>query len=801
MTTVSEQQSTVQEQETKKQKEEKKVFQQFRGKDKAILEPEPPVRAHPEGDEYYVYWADIQDAFSNIDHLEKFLSKDDDTTTHGLRVLFKTEPYNGFERLSTPLRVKYSMNPHTVITREDLYDASSDVVALGTHQNRVELDRYMQEQEQFLSWVRETKTADPEVLYQTYLSQDAYRKDTDRRYASVLNPNPFIRLIRMFQGDRDIKQFYVERIYGLSEPLWCLDFADPRLFLVLPSDLGAWDDNDVTTHNFRLCFLCDFKYRKECDHKSRSLRLGSEIQPRHIHLSGHRGYDLKRSDEFFDKFGHFALEILKVVKDGFLDEYCSVPSLNTFRILECCEDTIIQHHLTRDNIEQLVDKSIAHIQQQQSAMDEPWSYMRNWLPKRYRSRVWMNGPETRQIRRFLHVPESDSGLGDLLQTLYTNEECPARWLCPGHAFEHSNLKCINDLIKLHGNQSDLLEANKAQHWRVDLEQGGVPKWTLRDPHVDVQRGTIAISLYTPFHAKIFASDLKNTKRTFDLSIRLAWGPTRKEIQTVLSQLVECNIRFLEIDASNLDALHHNPMEYTRDLFQGLERVGRILAKVVIHKDPEMAIRIMEWNCSYVPRAMVNHPAVPKKVTQHGDNDAMISTAAPQDHSVTLEKATVHDDRDAKILSALARDRPGDLENFTLRISLLSDEGLACIPQVLRQAKIQHLTIECMAFDASREALLGQALGAVQWLMIKSLTLFGSNINTWIQLWAQHSDLNECVPWDHELLWLGVIGTELPKQELSHASVMWLHNAIYLLSPVETHIESIHMEGVDWRLVE
>ncbi|KFH66229.1 hypothetical protein MVEG_08329 [Podila verticillata NRRL 6337] len=1006
MTTVSEQQSTVQEQETKKQKEEKKVFQQFRGKDKAILEPEPPVRAHPEGDEYYVYWADIQDAFSNIDHLEKFLSKDDDTTTHGLRVLFKTEPYNGFERLSTPLRVKYSMNPHTVITRDDLYDASSDVVALGTHQNRVELDRYMQEQEQFLSWVRETKTADPEVLYQTYLSQDAYRKDTDRRYASVLNPNPFIRLIRMFQGDRDIKQFYVERIYGLSEPLWCLDFADPRLFLVLPSDLGAWDDNDVTTHNFRLYFLCDFKYRKECDHKSRSLRLGSEIQPRHIHLSGHRGYDLKRSDEFFDKFGHFALEILKVVKDGFLDEYCSVPSLNTFRILECCEDTIIQHHLTRDNIEQLVDKSIAHIQQQQSAMDEPWSYMRNWLPKRYRSRVWMNGPETRQIRRFLHVPESDSGLGDLLQTLYTNEECPARWLCPGHAFEHSNLKCINDLIKLHGNQSDLLEANKAQHWRVDLEQGGVPKWTLRDPHVDVQRGTIAISLYTPFHAKIFASDLKNTKRTFDLSIRLAWGPTRKEIQTVLSQLVECNIRFLEIDASNLDALHHNPMEYTRDLFvehlekalwrpglfvtllgypqesqnyiyfgivgpivfgfilntserpnidwwdvqrhlyrfrrdisraphsfmdltkrlekltphlsplmslglqsvdiftgttgfwgarftvvngtiggavagttpcevmtlsefthptlrravvqhfnlqslnslfmtvrhnpgleqidiptrehdvyriveesatiwheggpnsliltiyeQGLERVGRILAKVVIHKDPEMAIRIMEWNCSYVPRAMVNHPAVPKKVTQHGDNDAMISTAAPQDHSVTLEKATVHDDRDAKILSALARDRPGDLENFTLRISLLSDEGLACIPQVLRQAKIQHLTIECMAFDASREALLGQALGAVQWLMIKSLTLFGSNINTWMQLWAQHSDLNECVPWDHELLWLGVIGTELPKQELSHASVMWLHNAIYLLSPVETHIESIHMEGVDWRLVE
>lgn len=859
----------------------------------------------------------------------------------------------------------------------------------------------MQEREQLMSWIHETKTADFEIAHRAFLSQDYYRKDIDKRYASVLNPNPFTRLIRMFQGDREIQQFYVERIYGLSEPLWCLDFADPRLFLVLPSDLGAWDDDDVTTHNFRIYFLCDFKYRKECDHKSRSLRLGSEIQPRHIHLSGHRGYDLKRSDEFFDKFGHFALEILKVVKNGFLDEYCGVPSLNTFRILESCEGTTIQHHLTRGNIEQLVDKSIAHIQQQQSALDEPWSYMRNWLPKQYRPRIWMNGPETRQIRWFLHLPESDGGMGDLLQTLYAYEDThtPARWLCPGHAFEHSNFKCINDLIKLHGDQSDLLEVNEAQHWRVDLEQGGVvPQWTLRDPHVDVQRGTIAISLYTPIHAEIFASDLKNTKRTFDLAIRLTWGPTRKEIQKVLSQLVECNIRFLEIDASNLDALHHSPMEYTRDLFvehlekalwrpglfvtllgypqesqnyiyfgivgpmvfgfilnntpkrpnidwwdvqrhlyrfhreinraprsfvdlttrleklslhlsplmslglqsvdmftvttgfwgarfpvvngiiggavagatpckvldlqefahptlrrvviqhinfesmlylcmtiqhnpgleqidmpaqehtiydvveeagklwhwcggpkslrvtiyeQGLERVGRTLATVEVHKAHAMddtTFSIRKWDCSYVPRTLVNR-------------EAIILAALPRDHPAVLEKFTLHDDRDTKILSALARDRPGDLEKFTLRISLLSDEGLACIPQILHQAEIQHLMIECVAFDVSHEALLGQALGAVQWSTIKSLTLFGDNINAWIQLWAQHSYLNEHLSWDHKLLWLGVIGPEVPKQELSHASAMWLHNAIYSLSPMEIHIESIHMNEVDWGLVE
>lgn len=794
-------------------------------------------------------------------------------------------------------------------------------------------------------------------------------------------------------------QFDVERDYSLSEPLWCLDFAAPRLFLVLPSNLDAWDDNDVTTHTFRLYFLCDFKYRKEYDHKSHSVLPQSKIRPEHIHLSGHQGYDLKRSNEFFDSFGHFALEILKIVKDGFLDEYCCVPSLHTFRILESCEGTTIQHHLTRDNIEQLVDMSITYIQQQQSAMEKPWGFVRNWLPQRYQQRLWMDGPETRQIRWFLHLPEDDGGVGNLLQTLYPYAQTPARWLCSGHAFEHSIVVAINELIQSEGGQFTLQETvNDTYHWRVDLQGGVTPPWTFRDSHIDLQQGTIAVCLGSLGHASAFAKNLKGTKRTFDLAIRMTWGPTRKEIQTVLNLFFECNVRFLEIDASNLDALHLNPMEYTRDFFvehlekaiwrpglfvtlldfpqptqkymyfgvmgpkvfglilnntperpnidwweaqrqlfkfhrdivraprsfqdvtaklaklserlsslialglqsvdmfdvmtgfwggrfpvvdgviggavegttpfkaiqlkefshptlrriivqynqpatmfylcmtirhnpglqqidvpahehdiygvveeagrlwhwyggpnslevtiyeQGLGRVGRTLATVEIHKAhsmDDMTFSIVRWDCSYVPRTLVNR-------------EAMILAALPRDHPAVLETFTLHVDRDAKILSALARDRPASLENFTLRASLLSEAGLASIPQVLRQANIRHLTIECTAFDASSEAHLGETLGAVQWSMIQSLTLFGDNINAWIQLWAQHSDLNELVRWDHQLLWLGVIGPEMPGHEFSHASAMWLHNVIYLLTPIEIHIESIHLVENDWRLVE
>jgi hypothetical protein len=197
-----------------------------------------------------------------------------------------------FDR-SRPLRVKFSSQPHTVITRDDLYVTSSGLATPETQKTQetdllqAQRDRFFQEQEHNMSWFRENKTADLEVVYQSFLSQQHCLQDMLRRYASVLDPNPFTRVLGI--GGNTRSQFDVKRDYNLSEPLWCLDFAAPRLFPVLPSDLDAWDDNDVTTHTFRLYFLCDFKYRKEYDHKSHSVLPQSKIRPEHIHLSGHQG--------------------------------------------------------------------------------------------------------------------------------------------------------------------------------------------------------------------------------------------------------------------------------------------------------------------------------------------------------------------------------------------------------------------------------------------------------------------------------------------------------------------------------
>lgn len=39
------------------------------------------------------------------------------------------------------------------------------------------------------------------------------------------------------------------------------DYPAPHWFLVLPADLGSWNDSDPTTHNFRLYFICDLHQR------------------------------------------------------------------------------------------------------------------------------------------------------------------------------------------------------------------------------------------------------------------------------------------------------------------------------------------------------------------------------------------------------------------------------------------------------------------------------------------------------------------------------------------------------------
>lgn len=112
--------------------------------------------------------------------------------------------------------------------------------------------------------------ADIEVVAQSLISLQRCQHEIAKRYSTALDSGAFAGIVAVASNE-ETSRFDYSRLYSLPEPLRCIEFATPRLLLVLPCDVDSWDDSDVTTLNFRLYFLCDCKYRKEYDLKSRSV--------------------------------------------------------------------------------------------------------------------------------------------------------------------------------------------------------------------------------------------------------------------------------------------------------------------------------------------------------------------------------------------------------------------------------------------------------------------------------------------------------------------------------------------------
>ncbi|KAF9200643.1 hypothetical protein BGZ59_003169 [Podila verticillata] len=130
-------------------------------------------------------------------------------------------------------------------------------------------------------------------------------------------------------------------------------------------------------------------------------------------------------------------------------------------------------------------------------------------------------------------------------------------------------------------------------------------------------------------------------------------------------------------------------------------------------------------------------------------------------------------------------------SLALNTSRLSEKGLTCIQEVLEQSDLEFLSIECDTFDPSFTSHLGHVLKALNWSVLKSLTLSGSSLDTWIDLWAKYGEITK----------LRIVGSDRQEKPLSSSSVLWLHNVIYLFSPMEVHLKNIQLQdNRDWDLV-
>ncbi|KAG0077035.1 hypothetical protein BGZ92_002130, partial [Podila epicladia] len=173
--------------------------------------------------------------------------------------------------------------------------------------------------------------------------------------------------------------------------------------------------------------------------------------------------------------------------------------------------------------------------------------------------------------------------------------------------------------------------------------------------------------------------------------------------------------------------HVEPEQLVVKVFDDVEdqRDRELIAMVVRKQDEEEELGehggpqvtdVLHWNCDHVPHATK--------------------------------------DRDMALLDLASQMFPMVMTSFTLDVSELTAQGLY--------------------------NNVGLVLRAVQWSTIKSLTLTGSHIDDWLDLWASDGNIfaTETTEQRPKLVSLEIKGTGFEGQMLSHASALAIHRLIY-----------------------
>lgn len=156
-------------------------------------------------------------------------------------------------------------------------------------------------------------------------------------------------------------------------------------------------------------------------------------------------------------------------------------------------------------------------------------------------------------------------------------------------------------------------------------------------------------------------------------------------------------------------------------------------------------------------------------------------------------SSIPSDFSALLLETATQQHPTILTSFTLDILHLSSLGFASVQNVLGRSNLGHLHISCTPFDPSLSESIRQLLSSIQWSLVKSLAITGSNMDEWMRLWPAVSD--------SRLLSLDIRGPESAPLQLSHASALFIHDLIYASSLIELRLENIQFQSkYDWELI-
>ncbi|KAF9207802.1 hypothetical protein BGZ49_010548 [Haplosporangium sp. Z 27] len=183
----------------------------------------------------------------------------------------------------------------------------------------------------------------PEYLARQEHEQSNHNPHLPQEYPPIVEKNIWIPPPSPSSTDFEVPKTIIENT-----------LATPRLFIVLP--LGLSDEN-----RFQIHFLCDGGEQLSIRSPGNNT---SSIIPSHIHLCGHKGYEIDRPAEFFGLYGSYALNLLFMLKYGFPVNGKAIPSLNDLEypwLERESRDGMQFRKKMCPNIEVEVDKTIEYL--------------------------------------------------------------------------------------------------------------------------------------------------------------------------------------------------------------------------------------------------------------------------------------------------------------------------------------------------------------------------------------------------------------------------------------------------------
>ncbi|KAF9390079.1 hypothetical protein CPB97_009976 [Podila verticillata] len=329
----------------------------------------------------------------------------------------------------------------------------------------------------------------------------------------------------------------------------------PRFFIVLPTDLYAWDDLNLSTHKFRLYYLCNIDWRRGENNRRFA----------HFHFANHPGYILDRPQEFFRAYGDYVIRMLKIVRKS-----CEIlrsrdfsgdtgPLQETLENQSDCVRLNAVGHLPQDFI-QLADKAIKYLE-------------RLSLPRCF-PRLELTQLECIKVKAFFDIQDGDNSTGHLCR--FINNYRKIYWMCQDHAYPpllSGSLEQLSQFVSSHGG------------------------------YIDSQLASLSVTLQSDVDLDQFCSLLRASGYTFDISIKLGWKATRSQVTKLCSELGQTMV--LEIDGIDLSTHPPDYVQYKADLF----------VDQIIKESPLMIVILQNYprpqeQCVYIAGCSLHSPLSP-----------------------------------------------------------------------------------------------------------------------------------------------------------------------------------------------